>query len=390
MKFKVGDKVRVKVGFRCINSQNEYMEALQGTAVTIEDIQPRVDGRYNIYIREDRYIWDEGCFEKKAGRPSKPTAKKVFNEGEFVLPVAKTKRDKEVVALVQKAYNSRFKARAVKVEMEGRMGRRGEFLDTRKANDYVLAYLSQFGLARKVAGGTSESYEYEPVHPLIFSRIYTDSETEWTFTIAIDKPEYALLLPKFVTAFNELKKANKCKQINVRGSGMHMSYMHQTHYPASDAEDTAGFRLFRNNAEMLLPALFFASTNVVRDGKLITRSIGPRNPRISRDKFNAIHYGYGALEFRVFDTCYENRLQILDNLAMMSVMVNKYWGKNRPASTKIRPIHFGADGCENSINVFFSGKTVVKNINVGLKHIKPSYLRVGDIKQKRGLTKARA
>lgn len=78
MKFKIGDKVRIRKDLKEGNDFNLYvtddMEELAGKIVTITKVWENDGGRY--YIKEDmyNYIWSEDMFENS----TKPTKEELF------------------------------------------------------------------------------------------------------------------------------------------------------------------------------------------------------------------------------------------------------------------------------------------------------------------------
>lgn len=326
----------------------------------------------------------------------------------------KTSRDLDLVKLIERVKRSPLKPTAIKVEMEGRIGRTdrcgvnckvrrdGEphvgcknFSNVRIAHDFALQYLVQFGLAERVGKDEQHpqhSFMFKPKYPCRFSKIYTDSETEWTITIDLKEPENVLLLPHLIDAFNHLAKANRNGAIDVKGSGMHMAFLQGENgmYPSEEDRDPVQQKRFENFAKSmtpLLPALYLLGANRTFRNKGITRSLAPRMPQISHsEKYSAVAYRYGAVEFRVFDTCYDNREQILDNAAVMARSIAKYWRKTYrdPGMKKYmeKPIYFGGNGSQsiNNLDDLFMLKEHIVLLNAGLQRIKPTYLTVKEIK----------
>lgn len=332
-----------------------------------------------------------------------------------------SQRNNELIKLVDRLKRSPFKPTGVKIELEGGIGRRnrcgancsfaneGEphegckcFSDTRVANDFVLAYLEQFGLSKKLPrqewGTFRYSYVYVMTGACAFSRVYTDCETEWTITIRLDKSENVLVLPHLIDAFNALAKANGTKKINVDGAGMHTAFIQGKNgmYPAenNDQYNNIRFKNFSKSMTPLLPALYFLGSNRMSRGKAITRSFGPRQPAVSNaDKYSAVAYRGGALEFRVFDTCYDDREHVLDNVAVMARSVAKYWRREyrSPAVDKYltKPVYFGNTKWEsiNKLEDLFTVKEQIQLLNEGLRRLKPNYYSISDIKLKRKFKK---
>lgn len=321
-----------------------------------------------------------------------------------------TNREKVAVRLIEKVTSGEGKFTAVKVESEGAMGRRDcctekctfrtehkphvgckHFTDNKVANDFILRELAKHGLAKRVRVGENNwGHLYAPKLPLVFSKVYNDSETEWTTTLLFKKASDVLYAAMLVDAFNALAAANG-NGINVERSGMHTAFLQGKDglYPSKDRQPTM-FNNFAKSMRPLLPALYLLGANRIEDGKGVTRSTSPRQPLISNsEKYSAIAYRYGAVEFRVFDTCYDNRDQLLDNIVVMAQSISKYWHKKyvKPNVEVGKPVYFGTNSCSSNTTNELESLYVVKEhvviLNEGLRCIKPPYLSVKEVKQAR-------
>lgn len=329
---------------------------------------------------------------------------------EKIMPT--TEREQIAVDLVTKVVKGEGKFTAVKVESEGRLNRRDmcneactwrterkphvgckRFNDVKVAQDYILRELAKVGLAKRCKyGETIWGYLYKPCTPLVFSKVYTDSETEWTTTLLLKRPEDVLFAPFIVDAFNALAAANG-NGIDVSGSGMHTAFIQGAKgvYPSDPiAGQQEMFENFAKSMRPLLPALYLLGANRMQDGEGITRSTNPRQPIISStDKYSAVAYRYGALEFRVFDTCYDNRDQLLDNIVVMAQAVSKYWHKkyNKPSVLVDKPVYFGNNEVNshpvNKLECLYVVKDHIVLLNKGLRCIKPPYMTVKELKHAR-------
>lgn len=343
------------------------------------------------------------------------TTKKDSRKAEKLVP--ETNREKVAVRLVNRVTKGDMKVTAYKVESEGAIGRHDNcgtlctlrnaskphvgckrFNDVKVANDFILRELAKVGLAKRCQQGENPwGYLYRPITPLMFSKVYTDSETEWTTTVLLKNASDVLYAPKLVDAFNALATANGNTSINVEGSGMHTSFLQGEDgmYPSRDSIRVSQDKMFNNFAKSmrpLLPALYLLGASRLENGEGITRSTSPRQPLVSSsEKYSAVAYRYGALEFRVFDTCYERRDQLLDNLVVMAQAVNKYW-KAKYVKPNIKldmktPIFFGNDTCErnrvNKLTSLYCVKEHVVLLNEGLRCIKPPYMSIKEVKQQR-------
>jgi predicted transcriptional regulator len=236
--------------------------------------------------------------------------------------------------------------------------------------------------------------KWVPKSPLVFSMVYSDGgDTEWTFTLLVKDAQKALLLPKFIEAFNALaaavREAGGYNEINIDGAGMHMALLNSPNgeyeWSPSSTDADRRFPNFRKSMQLLIPALYFLGAS---DGH--TRSMNPRTPQIDKnDKYSAIYYQGGALEFRVFDTCYNRPEQILDNLVVMCNSL-KYWSteyKRNNLNKVTRQVRFGVDKSgDHSLARLYQTFEHIELLNNGLKLLKPSYLSISELKKQREFT----
>lgn len=396
VQLRMGDRVRI------VSETYGWGQVQAGDIGTIaaifgDEIEIQLPGHYGTWsaTREDVELIKVTADRRKAAKIT-PT----------------TKREEVAVRLIKRVTKAGFTA--VKVESEGRLNRHDvcsddcslrlnsvphdgckRFSDVKVANDFILKHLAKVGLAKKCKHGENAwGYLYKPVTPLMFSKVYTDSETEWTTTLLLKRAEDVLFVPHLVDAFNALATANG-NGIDVQGSGMHTAFIEGEKgvYP-SERPTAAKLKLFNNFAKSmrpLLPALYFLGANRIdSDGNAITRSTSPRQPKISADdKYSAVAYRYGALEFRVFDTCYDNRDQLLDNIVVMAQGVSKYWKEKyvKPAVKMTGQVYFGTSECCNSYVNRLSSLYVVRDhivlLNKGLRCLKQPYYTVKEVKQQR-------
>jgi hypothetical protein len=265
----------------------------------------------------------------------------------------------------------------------------GNFANTNHCGQWLLRYLSQYELAEF----SRESRMWVPKHPLVFTKFYPDAsvDSELTFTLALDKAENILLLPRFIEAWNALGEAIG-EGINVDNAGMHMALINNTecYYPSSNRtrDDLLCFSNFKKSMSMLMPALYFLGST---DEK--SRSIYYRVPQVDNDeKYSAVHYYGDALEFRVFNTCYDNPEAILDNVVVMKNCM-RYWRPEfrDPGMSKIASkVQFGNDE-DDTLERFYVTVTHLDLLNAGLKRLKPAYYSLGEVKKQRnfGLNKRR-
>lgn len=255
-------------------------------------------------------------------------------------------------------------------------------------HDFILERLVPLGLAEPIPNGASYNYgrRFRPKGALVFSKFYRDGsvDSEHTFTLSVEDPRTILLLPRFIEIFNELAKAIN-RSFDISGAGMHMAFLNSQGavYPVSISDDDyRKFRNFRKSMILLLPALYFLGT-----GNEVSRGLSFRRPEIEQNvsgKYHAVNYGGGAVEFRVFDTCYDKPEVILDNVVVMAKAM-KYWRlvfKSSGLEEICRRIDFGNDKSDK-LDRFYCKKEHIDLLNKGLTILKPSYYTVEELKKQR-------
>lgn len=265
-----------------------------------------------------------------------------------------------------------------------------------------------------------ESSVHNPFSWIKYAMFYYDGsvDSELTFTVPIDNEENVRHLPKVLEAFRELGDEIG-EGFNVSGAGMHIAllFSEDASYP-SEQDDYAGLnneeavelnpgipmtyspsnrlperRLihFKRAVTQLLPALFFLGTSNEN-----SRALRYRMPRVSvsaqtdrfdgggSPKYSAISYRYGALEFRVFDTCYDRPTTIFDNIVViancMQYMRDEY--KSPGLEKIVSNITFGSD-VNNRLDRFYCTTTHIDVLNAGLAKLKPSYYTITEVKRQR-------
>lgn len=279
-----------------------------------------------------------------------------------------------------------FKTTAIKVELEADINGRDD-------EDYCFKFLMDY-VSREVHGCDSNVGEYtasmkNPLPEVSYGEFYDDGSvnSELTFTIKLDNPDNIFLLPIFLEAWNTL--AEEAGGQDVSGAGMHMALLNTSNcsYPSSVTQTNYGrFLNFRKSMSLVLPALYFLGTHnkYSRDLEYRKPSIECTDEAHGYDKFHAIGYNRGAIEFRVFDTCYDNPEAIFDNVIVMNNAM-KFW-KRRYVSSGLEnitsEITFGTSG--TTIDRFYTTVKHVDLLDEGLKILKPSYRTLDELKEERG------
>lgn len=263
-----------------------------------------------------------------------------------------------------------------------------DFGSTSNCHNFIMEKLVDLGLAKladeSIELSHSQYSDYEPVLPLTYAEFYNDGsvDSEFTFTLMLDKPENILLLPKVIEVFNQLGEAIG-NGVDVAGAGMHMALLNSLNgmYPTSiDAVHAQRFRNFKKSMILLMPALYFLGAN-----SSVSRGLNFRTPGIGEGSHRtAIDFRGGALEYRFFDTCYDNPEQILDNVVVIANTI-RHWTTRytKHGLSKIaNGIQFGTDS-DRTLKRFYTCYEHIDLLNAGLKRLKPSYRTIRELKKQR-------
>jgi hypothetical protein len=240
----------------------------------------------------------------------------------------------------------------------------------RGCQKFIMQELKQYGLADD---------DLKPTGALKYLRFYNDGsvDSECTFTIWLRDPSDVFQALHVFEVWNKL--GAKFKEY----TGTDMDTRSEATYPSgftSEQWDMA--RNFKESMNSLMPALYFlASAND------FSRGLRYRNPGVGiDDKYYAIAVRHGAVEFRVFDTCYDNIEQALDNVVVMANCM-KLWSAT-PVKTPVQrkfsgmTYRFGVDS-GNDLKRLYQTNTHIDLLNVGLQFIKPNYMKVRELKRMR-------
>jgi hypothetical protein len=270
-------------------------------------------------------------------------------------------------------------------------GSSNEWSSESYCHDWIMERLSEHGLAEYREGESiyldDFSTNWHPVAPLVFGMFYNDHsvDSEFTFTISTEDPNSVFVLPTITNVFKEFAQAVGSR-LDTEGAGMHMALLNSegADYPCSMTQaHNQRFKNFKKSMTLLLPALYFlGSTNEV------SRSLSYRRPAVNVDgeegtKYWAVNYN-GALEFRLFETCYDNTEAILDNIVVMRNCM-RYWTSRYtdPGMSKVANcVPFGNDD-SNHLERLYVTREHIDLLNRGLEKLKPSYYTITELKAER-------
>jgi hypothetical protein len=259
------------------------------------------------------------------------------------------------------------------------------FRNETDCRQWILKELLPLGLSKLDEDGIT----YVPKLPLKFIKFYNDGsvDSECTFTLMLNDPKNIFLLPKFVDIWNKLAKTIDCG-METQGAGLHMALIRTANgiYPSSTLDtQVVAYKNFKRSVVPLLPALFFLGTNNDK-----SRAMRFRRPRITCDKmdydskYSAVVYRNGAIEFRVFDTCYDNPQAILDNVVVMSNAM-RYWSKKlvpNKLEGAVKNMRFGKENGQELERLYMKVE-YLDVLNHGLEKLKPSYYTIKEVKEQR-------
>lgn len=244
---------------------------------------------------------------------------------------------------------------------------------------WLLRQLHELGLSTKKRDGT-----YVPKGALKFAYFYADPsvDSEFTFTLSLKDPNSIFMLPQIIALWKKLGEEIG-NGLSIQNAGMHMALIRTADcvYPSeNEPNDNIRLRNMEKSMRMLMPALFFLGSDTSH-----SRGMRFRIPRVSTDKYSAVHFGGGALEFRVFETCYDNPERVLDNFVVMRNCL-RFWSDkyHDPNLGRIaQSIKFGNDSNQN-LSRLYSTTTHLDLLNAGLTKLKPAYCTLKELKEQRG------
>lgn len=220
---------------------------------------------------------------------------------------------------------------------------------------------------------------------LIYSKFYNDGsvDSEFTFTLPIEKARLAV---HFIEAFAKMAKLIE-KQTGLKadteGAGMHIAVLNSEDgdYPHNNYIDYAKAVNFRESMRPLIPALLFLAS-ATHD----SRGLGYRPPDINLSgKMGVVGVSNNecVFEFRVFETCYQRPLAIIDFFIVISKALKFY--KDTATDTSMKLGELGIkDG--RGIDRFYYTVKHVEALERGLALLKPDYKTFNQLKKERGFS----
>lgn len=308
--------------------------------------------------------------------------------------------EKEREAAVKKAVefikSCPLKGTAIKVELEAELGRDADDDECYPCNGSGTVYedddevtcdrcdgVGVFGANGD--WGEAKCSEFIKAHvskearnSLIFSKFYNDGsvDSEFTFTVPIDKPQYVI---EYIKAFKLLAEEIG-NGIDTAGAGMHTAILNSAKgtYPSGCTLSDARVTNFNKALEHLMPALYFLSSCDHN-----SRPLNYREPRFSRtNKYNAVASYNHVLEYRCFETCYDRPEAFYDYICVIANSLKFY--SLRPK----QPSFFGKIGevgiAEGyGVDRFFYTVKHLEALEAGVSVLRPSYKTFTQLKRER-------
>ena len=199
---------------------------------------------------------------------------------------------------------------------------------------------------------------------LTYSSFYYDGsvDSEFTFTLRLEDAEY---IQEFIEMFSALsdKIGNG---LDTSGAGMHIGLLpieSEGYYPYDgEGFNREGLANFTTQCERLMPALLCAAMSSPD-----SRPLYYRVPRVSYEKYSAIHVMDGTcIEYRLFETCFNNPMMVLDYIKTISETLKFYINPNKKVKTLGKTIEY-LDG--DSIRTFLRTAEDVKTVKGQLRYI---------------------
>lgn len=303
-----------------------------------------------------------------------------------------------VVQAIEEVKASEHQTTALKVELEAELDQGGG-LDYEELLQMWLKKVESLGLAEWVESPVLGVDGYwKAKSPLMYAKFYDDHsvDCELTYTLSIEDPTTALLVPQTIDAFKEV-----CAEVSsyfaTNKAGMHMAWLNDPDcvYPVDQVRpyDNVRFKNFRKSMIRLLPALYFLGTPNSN-----TRQLEYREPKIEianhhtgyerhSPKYAAVAFARGSVEFRVFDTCYETPETVLDNIVVMCKAM-QFWTRayTRNHLPRIpKPVQFGREVYGRLASLYYT-KEHLQLLEAGLNILKPDYKTVKELKAERNFT----
>lgn len=215
---------------------------------------------------------------------------------------------------------------------------------------------------------------------LTYGKFYEDGsvDSEYTFTLPADYDMFDHIR-NVQEAFISLAEEINGGDIDVRGSGLHIALLTSGNYPSRDRLPEANIANFRRETKKLLPALYFMASSGPK-----SRALSYRGPNVSpHEKYSAIYTGNDTfIEFRLFETCYDNFEAFYDYIQVIAKTLNYYRFPDQKVDLMRKEFAFTSG---ESVARFFNTPDQLRVLNHQIKAVKPRDKSYKRLKEERGV-----
>lgn len=256
----------------------------------------------------------------------------------------------------------------------GRTGNDSEWGD-RQCQAYIMSHVSQD--CRDAT--TYSGFVYDGS---------VDSEFKFTVPLTWEGLGYAI---EYIKAFKALANAIG-NGLDVQGAGMHLTILRSQDgtYPRGNANiEPLPFENFKANMTRLMPALYLLASE---DNK--SRPMGFRRPGVQLDSHGHAISGAGggstgALEWRVFETCYRRPEMLLDFICVIAKGLSFYAPVVKPVKfrSKIGKLEFFDKADSQGVHKYFHTEKHLVALKQGLKYLIPDHRTESEVLRLRNMHK---
>lgn len=212
----------------------------------------------------------------------------------------------------------------------------------------------------------------------VYSRFCYDGsvDSEYMCTVPLSREGLGFAI-EYIKAFKALAKEIG-NGIDVAGAGMHITVLRSEdgRYPGGNgAIESVPYANFKTNMTKLMPALYLLASE---DNK--SRSLSYRQPGVERQSHGHAIAGAnsgnsGALEWRVFETCYRRPAMLLDFICVIAKGLSYYAPVVKPVKfrSKIGKLEFADGGNEHGVHRYFQTEKHLIALKQGLKYLLPDH-----------------
>jgi hypothetical protein len=218
----------------------------------------------------------------------------------------------------------------------------------------------------------------------IFMKTYNDGsvDTEITLTLPYTDPKHVEYGMEYLRAFHLL--GEEIGQININRAGLHIAIIpnQEGSYPRNCYLNGRKLTNFMQSMHHLKPALLFLASH---DKK--SRALNFRDPRGNGeyDKYSMVNGSSGVLEYRCFQTCYDNPVALVDYMVVIGNSL-KFYSDNpvvAPWFGSIGKVPLEYSNSVETLDKHFITEANLIALEKGVTLLKPSYKTFTQLKAER-------